>query len=192
MLRTVHLLGELGDKYGEEFQFDVSSVSEALKAINANKPGFMQDIKKDQYYNVVVGDLKEENCLNDTTIWMEHKEGDIWIIPEIVGKKRGLLQTIIGAVLVVVGVVASIYGAGIGSPLIKLGVGMMLSGVAMMLTPVPGTPEYSNRERPDERPSFLFDGPVNTNEQGGAIPLVYGKMVVGSTVVSTTIDIEDI
>jgi len=68
----------------------------------------------------------------------------------------------------------------------------MLSGVAMMLTPVPGTPEYSEREKPDERQSFLFDGPVNTNEQGGAIPIAYGRVLMGSTVVSTALDVEDI
>lgn len=193
MLRNIHLLGELGEKYGKKFKFDVGSVGEALKAIDVNKPGFIKDIKKDEYYNVVVGDeLDEKNALDEQTIMMKHKSGDIWIMPQIIGKKSGILSAVLGAVLVVVGVVLSVYGFGIGSPLIKLGAGMMLSGLAMMLTPTPGTPEYSEREKPDERPSFLFDGPVNTNEQGGAIPLIYGRMLIGSTVVSTAMDVEDI
>ena len=188
MLRKVHVLGELGEKYGKEFSLDVLTVGEAVKAINANCPGFIRDIKKDERYNVVVGD--EE--INEQTIWMQYKKGDIWIMPEIEGRKAGMLQTILGAVLIVVGVVLSIYGFGIGSPLIKLGAGLMLSGVAMMLSPVPGAPDYAEREKPEERASFLFDGAVNTNEQGGAIPVVYGQMIIGSTVVSTAMDVEDI
>ena len=192
MLRTVHLLGYLGEKYGFEHKLDVQSVGEAIRALNANFSGFIKDIKKDERYNVTVGDFKEENTLTEETIQMNYKKGDIWISPAIEGKKQGVLATVLGAVLIVVGVVLSIYGYGLGTPLIKIGAGLMIGGVAMMLTPVPGTPEYNSREKPDERPSFLFDGPVNTNEQGGAIPVVYGRMLIGSTVVSTAIDVEDI
>lgn len=192
MLRNIKLFGELGDKYGKQFKLDVQSVGEALHAINILKPGFLKDIKKDEHYNVVVGDLKDENCLDEQTIQMKHKMGDIWIMPEIIGRKSGVFQTILGAVLIVVGAVMSVYGMGMGAPLIKMGIAMMISGVAMMLCPVPGAPDYAGREKPDERPSFLFDGPVNTNEQGGAIPIVYGRMLIGSTIISTAMDVEDI
>ena len=192
MLRTIHLLGYLGKKYGYEHRLDVGSVGEALKALNANFKGFLKDIKKEERYNVTVGNFKEENSLNEETIQMNYRKGDIWISPSIEGKKQGVLTTVLGAVLIVVGIVLSVYGYGLGTPLIKIGAGLMIGGVAMMLTPVPGTPEYNSREKPDDRPSFLFDGPVNTNEQGGAIPIVYGRMLVGSTVVSTAIDVEDI
>jgi len=193
MLRKVHLLGEIGDKYGEVHQFDVLCVGEALKALEANNPGFMKDIKKDEMYNVCVGDFDDKHALNETTLEMKFKEGDIWISPAIVGKKAGVWQAIAGAALIVVGAVLTIYGFGaVGVPMMKLGAGLLISGAVMMLTPVPGTPEYNERESPDERQSFLFDGPVNTNEQGGAIPVPYGHVLIGSTVVSTSLDIEDI
>ena len=192
MLRTIHVMGELGEKYGCKFKLDVLTVGEAIRAINTNCPGFINDIKKDENYNVTVGEFTEEKALDGLSIRMQHKEGDIWICPAIIGKKQGIFQSVLGAILVVVGVVLSVYGFGIGSPLIKLGAGLMISGVAMMLTPVPGVPDYSGREDPDERASFLFDGAINTNEQGGAIPIVYGQMLIGSTVVSTAMDVEDI
>ena len=192
MLRKIHLLGEMGEKYGTEFELDVLSVGEALRAINANFPGFIKDIEKEEHYNVCVGDFDEKDTLNDQTIWMQHKVGDIWIAPAIEGRKQGVIATVLGAVLIVVGIVLSVYGFGAGAPLIKLGAGLMLGGVAMMLTPVPGTAEYKSREAPEERQSFMFDGPVNTNEQGGAIPIPYGQMLIGSTVVSTSLDVEDI
>ena len=33
---------------------------------------------------------------------------------------------------------------------------------------------------PENRPSFLFNGAVNTSRQGNPVPLCYGQMVVGS------------
>ena len=192
MLRQVHLLGEMGEKYGTEHKMDVGSVGEALRALDANHPGFIRDIRKEEHYNVCVGDFNDNDALDDVSVQMNHKKGDIWIAPEVIGRKAGMLATVLGAVLIVVGIVLSIYGFGAGTPLIKLGAGLMLSGVAMMLTPVPGSPQYSEREEPDERQSFLFDGPVNTNEQGGAIPIAYGRVLIGSTVVSTALDVEDL
>ncbi len=135
----------------------------------------------------------QKYLLDETTLSMKHKTGDIWIAPEIIGSKSGVFTAIAGAVLVIAGAVLTYYGmGGVGIPMMKMGAGLMLSGVIMMLTPVPGTPEYKERESPDERQGFLFDGPVNTNEQGGAIPITYGKVLVGSTIVSTSLDVEDI
>ena len=65
MLRKVHLLGEMGEKYGKEFKFVVTSVGEAIRALNANFPGFSKDIKKDGHYNVCVGDFDEKDTASD-------------------------------------------------------------------------------------------------------------------------------
>jgi predicted phage tail protein len=61
-----------------------------------------------------------------------------------------------------------------------------------MLSPTPQTDSYSDRERPGERPSFLFDGPTNTSTQGLPVPLIYGRMRVGSIVVSADLSADDI
>ena len=60
MLRRVMLLGEMGEKYGAKHMLDVNSVGEALRAINANNPGFMRSIKKEENYNVCVGDFNDK------------------------------------------------------------------------------------------------------------------------------------
>ena len=193
MLRTIHLLGSMGREYGPKHRLDVGSVGEALRALNTLFPGFMKSIKKKENYNVCVGEFDDEHALDETTIGMLYKKGDIFIAPEIEGRKAGVIATVLSAVLIVVGAILSAYGMGVvGVPMMKLGAGLMLGGVCMMLTPVPGTPEYNQREAPDERQSFLFDGPVNTNEQGGAIPIPYGRVLLGSTVVSTALDVEDL
>ncbi len=193
MLRTVYVGGELGEKFGSQFRLYVKSVGDALRGINANKPGFIRSIKKDSHYNVTVGTFTEESALDNSTVFMNHKKGDIWIMPSIEGAKSGIGTVVLGAVLVVVGMTLTSYGLGaVGAPMMKMGVGMMISGVAMMLTPTPGAGDYNEREKPDERQSFIFDGPVNTTEQGGSIPIIYGQILMGSTVVSTALDVEQI
>jgi len=67
-----------------------------------------------------------------------------------------------------------------------------LDSLTSMLSPTPQTDSYSDRERPGERPSFLFDGPTNTSTQGLPVPLIYGRMRVGSIVVSADLSADDI
>ncbi len=193
MLRTVHLLGEMGDKYGSEHRLDVTSVGEALRALDTNFKGFLQDIKKDEYYNVCVGDFDEKHALNDVTIGMKYKTGDIWIAPEIIGKKNSSITTVIvGIVMVVVGAVLTYYGMGaVGVPMMKMGAAFIIGGMISLITTVT-PPDYDSQEDPDERASFIFDGPINTNEQGGAIPICYGEVLIGSCIVSTSLEIEQI
>jgi predicted phage tail protein len=45
---------------------------------------------------------------------------------------------------------------------------------------------------PENKPSFLFDGPVNTIAQGHPVPVGYGEMYVGSAVISAGIVTEEI
>lgn len=124
---------------------------------------------------------------NVTEDELQHPVGgdDIRIAPVLIGSKSGgLFQTILGAALVVVGVFTSAYG---GSPLIGLGASMMLGGVMQMLSPqtsgLPGTV--------DNGTSYYFNGPVNSAAQGEPVPLVYGRMTVGSKVISSGIFAED-
>ena len=193
MLRNVYLYGHLADEFGEVHRFDVKSIGEAVRALCANFPKFKYSVKRRENYNVVTGEeLATGEALDNETIKLQFHKGDFHICPALIGAKSGVLQVVLGAVLFAVGAVLSVYGFGAGVPLMKIGAGLMLSGVAVMLTPVPQDSNYSEREDPDERASFLFDGAINTTEQGGAIPIVYGRMLVGSTIVSTSLDVQQV
>jgi predicted phage tail protein len=65
------------------------------------------------------------------------------------------------------------------------GIGLVLGGVAQLLTP---TPKISKDEG-DPRKSFSFSGIQNTNRAGVPVPVVYGETLVGSVVISAGIDI---
>ena len=56
-----------------------------------------------------------------------------------------------------------------------------------LLTPVPETEPSAEIEAGIKNSSFVFGNPQNIASQGQAIPIVYGKLRVGSQVVGTTI-----
>jgi predicted phage tail protein len=64
------------------------------------------------------------------------------------------------------------------------GASLVLYGVAEALTPIPTVPE----ETQDPINSFSFGGIQNTSRAGVPVPVVYGKMLTGSIVVSAAID----
>ena len=57
----------------------------------------------------------------------------------------------------------------------------MMSGVAQMLAP---TIESSAG---NEEQSYLFDGAINSVKQGTPIPILYGRLTVGGSVISASI-----
>jgi predicted phage tail protein len=133
--------------------------------------------------------------------------GDFHLVPVATGGKGrtgkiifsiiiggALLATGIGGALGAFGGVASgaTLGAGLGTSIgfmgisygtvALMGAGLLLGGLSMLLTP---TPKTDNSER--KQTSFTFDGPVNTNDEGSAIPLLYGELIVGGVTIASDI-----
>lgn len=115
------------------------------------------------------------------------------IVPVITGGGK-IGKIIIGVALIALAImqpelipVITAGGAQIFGPatVFWIGVGLTLSGVAQMLAP---TPQTSDEDKKTE--NKYFDGPVNTSVQGSAVPLGYGRMVVGSAVISAGMSID--
>ena len=108
----------------------------------------------------------------------------IRIVPVIAGSKRaGLIQTVVGVVLIAVG---SYFGQ---TWAVQLGIGLTIGGAMQMLSPQ--AKGLGTQDGPNNRPSYSFNGPVNTSVQGNPVPLLYGRMIVGSAVISAGIYSED-
>jgi predicted phage tail protein len=56
---------------------------------------------------------------------------------------------------------------------------MVLGGVGMLLTPTPKDVEETN--------NYAFNGAINTVRQGVPVPICYGQLLVGSSVISSGI-----
>ena len=87
-------------------------------------------------------------------------------------------QGAVAGTLAGMGTSAALATQGLG----YLGTALMLGGAAMMLAP--DVPDGTSAEKAE---NYLFSGPVNTVKQGQAIPLVYGRAIVGSKTISASV-----
>ena len=180
-LRTVRLTGELGRRFGRIHRLVVDSPAEAIRALCVLRPGFKQFLVNSNehklQYRVRVG--REVQSVEDLKMNRPASKSFTFAPVLMGGKKGGALQTILGAVLVVVGVVVNAYTGGTaGNPFISMGTAMIIGGVVQMLTPLPkpGSPDEADKNKP----STYFNGPVNTVQQGQPVPVGYGKLIIGS------------
>jgi predicted phage tail protein len=157
--------------------------------------GFIKSIRRDGHYRVVRGeDLETGEGLGEEQLTMRFGRGDFHVMPVLTGSKdaTGFIQIVVGVALITAAIIVG-PGAGAFASLLIGGIGMTLGGIATLLTPVPKNENYSDREKPEERPSHVFDGPVNVYEQGGPVPIVLGKSVLcGSVTISSGLDVIDI
>lgn len=70
-----------------------------------------------------------------------------------------------------------------------MGMSLALGGVAQLLAP---KVKAESKEAVENKPSYIFNGAVNTVAQGNPVPILYGRMRVGSQVVSAGITSNDI
>lgn len=183
-LTTVKLYGHLGKKFGRVHKFAVRTAKEAADALSANFPKFRSYMTEHSSpgFHVLVGG----HDIGESELRMTFTPGKtVKIIPAVLGAKAGALQTILGIVLIVVGVIWE-------QPwMIKIGAALVLGGVATMLSQ---SARHDLSKKDDERknkPSFVYDGPQQTTSQGWPVPVCYGTMEIGSAVVSMGIHAED-
>lgn len=190
-MREIRLYGELGKRFGRVHRFAVSNAAEAIRALRANFPDFESSILElAPGYRVRVGDNHlSEGCD------LHAPSGDretIRITPVLHGAKQGIGQVILGAVLIAAAVVGTVFFPGnpVSPYLMSAGITMVVGGVVQMLSPPPKTNEPN--ERPENKPSYVFSGAVNTTAQGHPVPVGYGRMIIGSAVISGGLYTEDI
>lgn len=173
----------------------MADTAEAVRALFAQLPNLRQTIQQGAY-KIRIGKQYIDNRYLEQGFFYKLKEGmTIHITPVIKGaKKAGVFQTILGAVMVVVGVAASVFSWGALAPyssqLIIGGIAMMAGGVAQMLTK---TPKMGNGNDVEKRQSTAFGNTQNMVAQGQPVPLAYGRIRCGSMIISQgieTIDVE--
>lgn len=191
-LREVRLYGRLGARFGRLHRLAVSSTAEAIRALCVLVPGFEKELADSEAHGVRYACFVGTRNVAESDLQHPVSGDAIRIAPVLAGAKRaGLFQTILGAVLVVVGAVLTYTGVGapIGTPMMQLGAAMALGGVIQMLSPQQRG--LSTADSPENGASYNFNGPVNTSAQGNPVPLLYGRMIVGSSVISAGIFAED-
>lgn len=195
-LVNVKLEGILGKLFGRSWKLAAKSPSEALALINANDPRLLPWIKsnREKYsaYRIICTyeDGHKEEFSNETYL-MNRRMKTLRFVPVVTGS-GGVVRTLVGAAMVIAGVVLLATGVGeaFAPFLIGAGIGMMLGGIIEMLSPRPNT--SGNDKQSKSLTSYYFDGPTNTSTQGVPVPLIYGRIKTGSQAVSASISVDQL
>jgi predicted phage tail protein len=209
-LRTIRLHGDLGRRFGREHRLAVQTPAEAVRALCFLHPD-MRRVLAEGEWRVIRRTPKEKLALDVDTLGLGLGKATLHIVPAVKGRGgRGVGKAILGITLVAAafafafaaplaaGATAGFLGGNWGAAVIPglltagnvaaIGVSLTLAGVSAMLSPQMKTP---NRGAVERNESYLFTGPANTSVQGVPVPLIYGRVRVGSVLASAGLVVED-
>ena len=183
---NVRFYGSL-KQFGTEFRLDCKTPAEVVQALTSQIPKLRQFIQKGLFTVRVGREYLDNRHLEQGLNQHLKDDATVHFTPVLKGsKKAGLFQTIVGAVMVVVGTFTSWAG---GAALIAGGIGLMAGGVAQMLTKMPSMSTGKDAER---KQSTSFSNLSNMAAQGRPMPLAYGRIRVGSLIISQGVETMDI
>lgn len=193
-MNTVHLHGRLAEEFGGPFDLEIVDPKEAIRALGMQIPGFLGLLGEGSWH-VIRGTEDNGHYLDEESLGLGLGSQPIHIMPATEGAgDSGVGKVIVGVVMVAAAFYtggASLAAWGTGATAAgAIGAGMVIAGASMMMVPNPETGSYEDKEKDEQ--SFLFNGPVNVNKQGVAVPLIYGTVMTGSVVISAGIRAEDI
>lgn len=205
-LVNIKLHGALGKGMKKSnWKLAVSSVAEAINAINnltndKLKKLLIRASKNDVKYNVLINDRDFEHDGPVDINFPENIEtselmikGDyiekIDIIPVVEGAGDGMniFTMILGAILIIIGVMLLIAtpGSPLGYAFVAAGLALFAAGLANLLSKPPKAGDVGT-----SLGSYMFNGPQNTSEEGNPVPIGYGRLMVGSQVIAASYDID--
>ncbi len=189
MLTRVILDGVMGNRFGREWELEVNSAPEALRMIDANKPGFMQWIRAnlpiyDRYRVVCKYEDGKVEALDGDSYVLSRRIAEIRFVPIPVGAGA------VGRIIIGIIIIAANWLTGYNNPqLYAMGASMILGGVIEALTPMPKLQKKKDGSGASTASDY-FNGPMNTAGQGVPVPIIYGRVLAGSQAVSAALTID--
>ncbi|WP_431196923.1 tail assembly protein [Pseudomonas entomophila] len=183
-MTTIKLSGSLAQKFGRTHhrQLDSGDTWEVFKALKATLAGFEEEIRRLDGLGLrfAVFRNRKNVGLNDMG---RGGTRELRIVPVIEGSKRaGLLQTIIGAIMII----ASPFTGGYT---LAPGIALVAGGVIQMLSPQ--AKGLSQSAAPENLPSYAFGSAKNTTASGNPVPICIGDRRWGGAIISASIYAED-
>lgn len=196
---NVRFYGSL-KQFGSEFNLDCKTPAEVVHALTSQIPKLRQFIQQGLFTVRVGREYLDNRYLEQGLNQHLKDDATVHFTPVLKGSKRaGLFQTIVGAVMVVVGAVTSWAG---GSALVVAGIGLMAGGAAQMLTKMPTMrgvtqtgavkPESTKSKQEEKKQSTSFSNLSNMVAQGKSMPLAYGLIRTGTLVISQGVETMDV
>jgi predicted phage tail protein len=221
MQQTVRLLGDLGERYGSEHKYhDLRSPADAIKLLCINSPAFQKELIEAHQHGIAYTLVQAGEFLDVKDLHLPLGQNDLVLTPVVMGSGgknvSGIGQIVLGVALVAASIFipgsTAIFGTTFGAISLGVGIagaGLILTGTATLLAPQPTVPTLDNQRRsvPGENTnatgpqgvsratsgeqSYAFAGPANTVGVGATVPLVYGKLLIGSHLLSSKVAITD-
>lgn len=205
-MRTVRLNGALGKKYGRIHKLAVGTPAEAVRALCANYPEFYGDLSKSHEQGIAYKCILDRERVGDAALGHPISKS-FSITPVVVGAGK------IGTIILGIALIATAFltfGASLAAAsgtvlstatmstatigflgltyanVAWLGVAITLSGISQLLAPTIKKPTSGTIDQ-----NNYFNGAVNSTAQGIPVPIGYGRLIIGSAVISAAITVED-
>lgn len=186
-MTVIRLHGILKKEFGETFNMSIRRAKEVIDAISANKPTFKNRIhelsQQGIHYSIVV---------DGEAIQTQEQYGAatspciVDLVPVICGYGA------VAAGVVAVGAFAAAAG-GVGATIgitaamwVSVGVAALGMAVQMAMAPKPDMKRTESTVS-GAKQSFMLSSKANLIEQGNPVPVGYGRLRVGSSVIQATV-----
>ena len=186
-MTDIYLHGKIAQDFGPCFKLSICRAKDVVEAIDCIKEGFEASIKKlaqrGLYYSIIADGrvLTSVDEFNN-----KEKIQRIDIVPTIAGS--GVVALAVGVVAV-----AGAFAVGtttlIGGVLLAVGLSALSFGLQSLLSkpPRPNAISQANAQATATSKSFLFSNRENLTLQGNPVPIGYGRLRIGSSVIQQTI-----
>ena len=208
-MKVVKVYGALRKKLGQcRFEFHADTPAQALKALCVNFPGLdkwlIDSEASGMGFRVTRG---REAITNDSIegLILPWSDREVFSITPVITGAGNAGRIFAGIGLVALAILAGPAGAGflgLGAGLISgataatvsvvlggIGASLILGGVAGLISPQPTMGNLTSGRESARLESFTFSGIVNTSTQGMPVPIAYGRLFVGSAVISSGLDV---
>lgn len=199
MLRKVYLEGEIADKFGSEFDMDVSTFGEAIQCFETNFNNFREYLIECHEKGIgFICSVEGKPVEEDHELLLEYPEGSFTLQAIPVGSKDALGKFIVAAILIAVSIkypglgkiiMTTAGGTEIGiisATLFLTGLNFAMAGVQQLMAPDPSI-DMDNQQ--DD--TYLFQGSGQNIIEGEPIPILYGKLRIPGRPISFEIKNEN-
>ena len=198
-LTKVTLHGNLGKEIGKDWKLEVESIPEAMHAINVMTDSklfktIIENDKQNVKYRVLVNgksaiskSIEKIEDAPQSELFIKRNMESLDIVPVLEGAGGGGEDSgkdwmmVMGAALTM-GVGFGMESA-FGATLIQLGLVAVITGLSNLLAVPPEFEDFREIDAVNKRESYLFNGPINTYNPGGPVPVGYGRLLVGSATI---------
>lgn len=191
---NVRFYGSL-KQFGSDFRLDCKTPAEVIHALTSQIPKLRQFIQQGLFTVRVGRDYFDNRYIEKGLSQKLKDDSTVHFTPTLKGSKRGGLFGVITGVALIAGALAlgplgfSVIGANAAWIVGGLGASMLLGGVAQMLTKMPS---MSTGRDAEKKQSTSFSNLSNMAAQGRPMPLAYGRIRVGSLIISQGVETMDI